>query len=241
MSQKRSRLNNLRIRDLALYLLIFIVMPVITYLLGNWFDMIFQFPQGPPFPYNLLMGFTIFFSGLTLGIRASRQLLAQGRGLPWGELYHDAQSTRLVTDGVYAYSRHPITLGYSLLPCGMGVMFQSLGMSLFIPIFVLLINIFWLKAREEPRLEQRFGDAYRHYKRNTPFLLPRLSIFPQLTVLQNVIRGETAPSSRLIYMLYTSVSILGVILLISLAYSTSLPFVQFPHQRTIILVGFDLI
>lgn len=64
---------------------------------------------------------------------------------------------------------------------------------------------------------------------------------PQFTVLQNMIRGETTPSYRLIYMLYTSFSVLGVILLILLTYSTSLPFVQIPHQRTIIILGFDLI
>jgi protein-S-isoprenylcysteine O-methyltransferase Ste14 len=28
------------------------------------------------------------------------------------------------------------------------------------------------KKREEPELEKRFGEAYRDYKKNTPFLIP---------------------------------------------------------------------
>ncbi len=241
MSQKLSRHNNMRVRDLALYLTIFIVMPIITYFLGYSFNRIFQFPRWPPFPHNLVLGFTIFFSGLTLGIRASRQLLAQGRGLPWGELNRAVQSTHLVTSGFYAYCRHPITLGYTLLPCGMGLMFQSLGMSICIPLIVLLINILWLKMWEEPRLEQRFGAAYRHYKRDTPFLLPRLSFHTHLVSLWNLICGTSTPSPRLIYMLYSSFSICGVILLILLAYTPSLPLLQLPHQQILLLLGFDLI
>ena len=31
----------------------------------------------------------------------------------------------------------------------------------------------WLKRREEPQLEQRFGDAYRVYRETTPLIIPR--------------------------------------------------------------------
>jgi protein-S-isoprenylcysteine O-methyltransferase Ste14 len=32
----------------------------------------------------------------------------------------------------------------------------------------------YIKRVEEREMEARFGDAYRAYRRNTPFLLPRL-------------------------------------------------------------------
>jgi protein-S-isoprenylcysteine O-methyltransferase Ste14 len=231
----------LRHRRLVLYLLIFLIILIITYLLGKWFDIIFQLTQIPPFPYNYLIGFTVFFSGLTIGIRASCQLLTQGQGLPWGEMYHNAQSTRLLTNGLYAYCRNPTTLGYTLLPSGMGLIFQSLGMSIIIPIIILLVNIVWLKGWEEPRLEQRFGNTYHQYRHNTPFLLPRISLSSHLTEFQNLIHGKTAPSSRLNYILYTGFSILGVMLLILLTYSSSLPSISIPYQHPIIILGFDLI
>lgn len=241
MSPPLSHPTPLRLRHLALYLLIFLITPIITYILGKWFDTYLQLPQTPPFPYNFLIGFTIFFSGLTIGIRASRQLLTQGQGLPWGELSHDAQSTHLVTNGFYAYCRNPVTLGYTLLPCGMGLMFQSLGMSIVIPLIVLCINVVWLKGWEEPRLAQRFGSTYQQYRQKTPFLLPRLSLSSHLTELQNLIRGQTSSSSRLNYILYAGFSLLGVMLLILLAYSSSLPSITIPYQHLIIILGFDLI
>ncbi len=65
-----------------------------------------------------------------------------------------------------------MVLGYSLLPCGMGIVFRSLGMSTFIPLTVFLINIAIVKIWEEPDLEARFGQEYLDYKDSTPFLLP---------------------------------------------------------------------
>jgi protein-S-isoprenylcysteine O-methyltransferase Ste14 len=64
-----------------------------------------------------------------------------------------------------------MVLGYSLLPCGMGLMFRSLGMAFIVPAVVLVINIILVKAVEEPNLEKRFGETYREYKAKTPFLI----------------------------------------------------------------------
>ncbi len=66
-----------------------------------------------------------------------------------------------------------MTFGYSLLPCGMGILLRSLATTFFIPAIVFVIMIIWLKLWEEPRLERRFGQDYREYKRHTPFLIPR--------------------------------------------------------------------
>ncbi|NIQ05125.1 MAG: isoprenylcysteine carboxylmethyltransferase family protein, partial [Candidatus Korarchaeota archaeon] len=61
---------------------------------------------------------------------------------------------RLVTTSLYACCRHPMTFGYSLLPCGMGILFRSLAMTFFIPVSLFSVMILWLKLREEPRLER---------------------------------------------------------------------------------------
>ena len=78
-----------------------------------------------------------------------------------------------MTTGLYAYTRNPMVLGYSLLPCGMGLMFRSPGMYLFVPAAVILVNVVIVKTREEPSLERRFGEEYLKYKKSTPMLLPR--------------------------------------------------------------------
>lgn len=162
----------IRPKQLATYMLIFVAAPVITFTFGRWLDGVLSLPEFPPFPFNLLLGFTVFFAGLSIGIKSTRLLYREGFGLPWGEARREVQSERLVTTGPYAYTRNPMVLGYSLLPLGMGLMFRSPGMAFPTTAAVLLINIVLVKTREEPNLERRFGEEFLDYKRRTPFLIP---------------------------------------------------------------------
>ena len=155
------------------YSSIFVVVPILTFLIGRFVDSIFLLPAFPPFPINLVAGAAVFLFGLAIGIKSTRLLYNTGRGLPWGEVKKQAQSTKLVMTSLFACCRNPMTFGYSLLPCGMGIMLRSLAMTFFIPAIVFAVMIIWLKVWEEPRLEHRFGQDYRDYKERTPFLIPR--------------------------------------------------------------------
>jgi len=159
-------------RQLAAYLLIFVAAPTLTFVLGSWLDNLLELPLFPMFPLNLFTGISVMIIGLNLGIKSTRQLYQHGRGLPWGEAAHEVETQRLVKTGIYAYSRNPMVLGYSLLPVGMGLMFQSIGMVIAITPVVLVLNYVIVKTREEPHLLERFGDAYKRYRDETPFLFP---------------------------------------------------------------------
>lgn len=163
----------IRWKQLLLYLSVFVIAPIVTFVLGRWLDEIAGLNGFPPLPLNLIIGFPVFFGGLAIGIKSTRELYKIGYGLPWGKLNGKSQTTRLVTNGVYEYCRNPMTLGYSLLPCGMGIMFKSPGMTFFIPAMIIAVAIVYVKVWEEPGLEKRFGEDYREYKRKTPFLIPR--------------------------------------------------------------------
>jgi protein-S-isoprenylcysteine O-methyltransferase Ste14 len=158
--------------QLVTYLAIFVVVPILTYLIGERLDELLSLPAFPPFPANLLIGFAVFYVGLSIGIKSTKVLYREGMGLPWGEARKKVQSSRLVVTGPYAYTRNPMILGYSMLPCGMGFMFRSPGMFTAIPLAVALINIVIVKIREEPSLETRFGQEFLNYKESTPFLIP---------------------------------------------------------------------
>ena len=160
-------------------MMIFVVVPIVTYFTGRWVDRYLSLPAFPPFPVNLLLGFTVFYVGLKMGIRSTKVLYRRGLGLPWGEARKDVETSRLVVTGPYAYTRNPMILGYSLLPCGMGLMFRSIGMSTTIPLVVVIVNVAIAKLREEPHLEERFGEEYIDYKRSTPFLIPGLGDIPR--------------------------------------------------------------
>ncbi len=168
-SGKLPRINR---RVAVAYSSIFAIVPLLTFIVGKTLDRLLLLPEFPPFPINLVAGISVFVFGLAVGIRSTRVLYKVGRGLPWGEASSQGLSKVLVTSGPYAWCRNPMTLGYSLLPCGMGIMFKSLAMTILVPLTVFSIMIVWLKIWEEPRLERRFGKAYREYKQRTPFLIP---------------------------------------------------------------------
>lgn len=186
----------IRLRYIGPYLLIFLFVPIITVLAGKWIDSLLLLPSFPPFPYNIIIGVSFMLSGAAVGIKATRHLRRVGKGLPWGAFDKQAQSTILVTTGIYSHIRNPITLGYTLLPFGMGLLFRSLGMTIFIPLIILIIMIIRIKKYEEPQLEARFGKKYLEYKRKTPFLVPRvLPLILGLFARQREKIGENDPAT----------------------------------------------
>jgi len=172
LSKKNSSPPSINRRHLLSYLLIFIISPCLTFVLGLWLDEKFLLPKFPPIPVNFLLGSIVLFTGLAIGIHSTRILYKFGKGLPWGEFAEETRTSKLTITGAYSYCRNPMTIGYSMLPCGMGIMFRSLTMTLLIPSISLAVSIIWIKLREEPNLVKRFGDSYKEYKKKTPFLIP---------------------------------------------------------------------
>jgi protein-S-isoprenylcysteine O-methyltransferase Ste14 len=77
-----------------------------------------------------------------------------------------SKASRLVTDGVFAWSRNPMYLGLLLLLAGLAAMFGTIGPWLVPPLFVAAITLFQIKP-EEQALEALFGKAYVDYCRRT--------------------------------------------------------------------------
>lgn len=147
--------------------------PLTTWFVGKWLDGMLTLPVFPPFPFNLVVGGAVILCAVVLCWGSMYQLYRGGRGFPWGDVDDAAQSTELVTTGLYRYTRNPMILGFLLLLSGIGWVSQSITAMFIIPVIALVLLWVWLKRREEPRLEQRFGEAYRAYKRITPLILPR--------------------------------------------------------------------
>src|SRR5262245_6563446 len=74
-------------------------------------------------------------------------------------------SSRIVTSGIYAYSRNPIYLGWFVLIAGRGLMNASV-LALLVAVTMLLL-LYWAVIVEEERyLENKFGEEYMAYKRS---------------------------------------------------------------------------
>jgi protein-S-isoprenylcysteine O-methyltransferase Ste14 len=92
-----------------------------------------------------------------------------GKGTPAPKV----PTQRLVTQGPYAHSRNPMTLGALLMYLGIGVWIGSVVVVLLtlVVFSALLTFIYFHETRE---LTERFGGEYLAYKQRIPFLLPRL-------------------------------------------------------------------
>lgn len=154
-------------------LLFVVVIPLVTWWVGKWVDTILLLPLFPPFPWNFVIGPVVLVSGVVIAWGSIFQLYRAGHGLPWGDVDDMAQSTELITTGLYRYTRNPMILGFLFLLSGIGWVVQSLSAILINPLVVLVLLWVWLKRREEPQLELRFGDAYRVYRETTPLIIPR--------------------------------------------------------------------
>jgi protein-S-isoprenylcysteine O-methyltransferase Ste14 len=95
--------------------------------------------------------------------------------LGWREIYKRYWSKErgegeVVTDGIYAYIRHPQYTGFLLITLGMMLEWTTLPLLIMWP--VLAVVYYRLARREERDMEREFGRAYRDYKRRTSMFLP---------------------------------------------------------------------
>lgn len=95
-------------------------------------------------------------------------LLLMGAG--WRQI-HRAQG-ELVTDGVYAWVRHPQYAGLFLITVGMLVQWPTI---VTVATWPVLLGVYYrLARREEREAEGRFGEAYLAYRAWVPMFVPRL-------------------------------------------------------------------
>ena len=113
-------------------------------------------------PIRIGIGAIIALSGLVTTSAGRRALIRNGTNVNPSQ-----PTTRLVTDGVFAHTRNPLYVGVSVALCGLALIFDLDWILLLIVPSCVLLH-FTVVRREERYLEQKFGDAYRHYKARVP-------------------------------------------------------------------------
>ncbi|MCX6276424.1 MAG: isoprenylcysteine carboxylmethyltransferase family protein [Bacteroidetes bacterium] len=69
---------------------------------------------------------------------------------------------KLVTSGLYRFSRNPMYVGVMLILIGEALFFQAFGLWIYFLIIFFIFNVFTILV-EEPRLLKDFGQDYRIY------------------------------------------------------------------------------
>ena len=113
----------------------------------------------------MLMGLSIYRQAFQGFDRAKFSGLAE-----LDPLRYDQQ---LVTNGIRAQARHPIYLGHFCEVFGWCLGTGSLALIALL-VFAVISGAIMIRV-EEDELEQRFGEAYRWYRRSVPPFLPRWS------------------------------------------------------------------
>ena len=105
------------------------------------------------------IGVVLWVAGIPFMAVAARQMMRARR------------ADRLVTDGVYAWCRHPLYAAWALFIVPGAILFLRSWLLLAVPvIFYASVRVF--SHREERQLEEHFGDEYRDYKRRVHALFP---------------------------------------------------------------------
>jgi protein-S-isoprenylcysteine O-methyltransferase Ste14 len=143
-----------------------LLLPIFLYLFTDWLNYFDLFIPS----WLRWLGFGLGAAGLLLLWWCHHVL-----GTNWQPDIAIRREHKLVTQGPYAFIRHPMYLSFIL---------QGIGLTLIaanwvIAFFMLLPPIIAYLRRskqEEVMLEEVFGDAYRDYKARTGSLFPRIKL-----------------------------------------------------------------
>ena len=117
-------------------------------------------------------GLIVMGCGILIYLLTLISFLLHGKGTPaiWFtkaiSFIIGEEPVKMVSSGLYKYSRNPMYLGVITMVAGQGIFFQFsillwYALSLFI-IFTLVVLFI-----EEPHLEEKFGEEYKNYKKRT--------------------------------------------------------------------------
>lgn len=110
-----------------------------------------------------LLGWALFLAYVTLRI--------------WATLYiGGAKDSRLQTSGPYSITRNPLYLGGLCFALSAACFLKSVSVIVLTGVAA-WIYFRWVISAEEEVLEGIFGQAFLEYKRRTPRVIPRLSLY----------------------------------------------------------------
>ncbi len=135
---------------------------------------------GYTLPEGILWGHTLIQQVGYLGLNLSYVFYLLGALLVilgWKEIYKrywskDEGKGELVTNGIYAWIRHPQYTGFMLVTLGMIFEWATLPLLIMWPLLALIY--YRLARKEEIDMRQEFGPAYDAYRERTGMFLPRL-------------------------------------------------------------------
>jgi protein-S-isoprenylcysteine O-methyltransferase Ste14 len=145
----------------------------LTFLIGLTaltLDQLLGFGSGfLPSPLNYGVAAGCFLIGTVLWLFTYEQLVHIGEGSPSPTA---GRTQKLVTSGIYAYSRNPSLYGKLLGVLSVGFALNSFSFCLILVPLLLTGSLIEKVTRQEPQLVDIFGEEYEDYRRRVPLFIP---------------------------------------------------------------------
>lgn len=135
------------------------------------YDEVIGFPSLPFQTIGVIVGAVIFLIGFYYTALSNKSLAKIGKGAAAFNL-----TKQLVDNSVYNQTRNPMSLGYYLICLGVGLLASSTYLILGTLFVLVPAHLFNLNYFEMKELEIRFGQFYNNYKKDVPFIIPRLNL-----------------------------------------------------------------
>lgn len=146
-----------------------VIFITVIYYLSRVIDNYFNLPK---IPFNLnLIAYPLFIIGMIIIFSVFYLFINFGEGTPIPkQLTSKFATKKLVTNGIFKYSRNPFGIGMLMTLIGMSFYVKSYFMIVFTIIMFIGAYLFIVYV-EEPDMEQRFGLEYLKYKKRVPRLI----------------------------------------------------------------------
>ena len=119
-----------------------------------------------PVFYGSILGEIMFIAGISL-------VMISALGRCWATAHIGSRkNVELIQTGPYGYCRNPLYLFSSLATFGLGLVSQSIVLTIALTMAVVATFMHVIRL-EERYLKNKFGKSYEVYKENVPTLIPR--------------------------------------------------------------------
>ena len=145
------------------------LLPVVLVYFSPRLDRLFGFPHVSFGVIDIILGVALTVTGYLLGWWAVYTQFTVGRGTPVPLM----ATQQLIIQRPYSYCRNPMALGAIVAYLGIAVWVSSISAIALVFLGAALL-LTYIKLLEEKEMELRFGEAYKEYRRKTPFIIPRL-------------------------------------------------------------------
>jgi protein-S-isoprenylcysteine O-methyltransferase Ste14 len=115
----------------------------------------------------------------------------------WATLYVGGVKDKILqTTGPYSITRNPLYVGGLCFALSIACFLKSISLA-GLAVAAAFAYVAWVIPAEEEVLESIFGESFREYKRGTPRLIPRFSLYTSAPTVETRIRAMRTEAKRL--------------------------------------------